>query len=385
MVAELRIVLFAADYGVGGAQNQLQQVARGLRELGHSVRLVSLFPGQAIKSESPQPLLGASRGVAGIHDVLRLAPTRLHEAVSRCKGDVVYSQLYRANVVAGLYAGISGAAPWVCGIRSGVARVGPSRALWRKGNALLSNRAAAVLANSHSGLLEHGGVGFDISKGMVIRNGVDLRMFTIDNDAGNGMKRSLECPEDAVLVGCVGRLDPVKDHKTFLRACATARGLTRRRLRVLCVGDGPPRRQSALKNVARRLGLERMISFVSHCDDMPALYNALDVLCLASRSEGCPNALLEAMACGVSCVSTDVGDARQILGGLGTVVGIGAHHAMGPAIAHAAGLQTEAHAWRRRRHVSTLYSAERAHRATSTLFIELVELNRNRVDNSIRQ
>ena len=69
---------------------------------------------------------------------------------------------------------------------------------------------------------------------------------------------------------------------------------------------------------AVRLGLEQQIVWAGERSDMVGVYNALDLLCLSSVSEGFPNVLAEAMACGKTVVTTDVGDARLILGDLVT-------------------------------------------------------------------
>jgi len=123
------------------------------------------------------------------------------------------------------------------------------------------------------------------------------------------------------LIGLVGRLDPIKGHPVFLEA---ARILAAKRadLVFVCVGDGPEPYRRQLRRLGAELGLgERLIWAGSRAyGDMPDVYNALDLLCLASHSEGLGNVIGEAMACGVPCVATRVGGVPEVIGGLGITV-----------------------------------------------------------------
>jgi glycosyltransferase involved in cell wall biosynthesis len=112
----------------------------------------------------------------------------------------------------------------------------------------------------------------------------------------------------------------MKDHATFLRAAAKlVSGVPN--LRVVIVGDGDNALRTRLTEQATALGLMQHIVWHGPEHDMPRLYPALDVLCLTSAwGEGFPNVVGEAMACGVPCVVTDVGDAAHVVGEAGRVV-----------------------------------------------------------------
>ena len=134
---------------------------------------------------------------------------------------------------------------------------------------------------------------------------------------------------DAVLVGIVGRLTEIKNHRLFLDAAALYKKnrTDDRRVRFLVVGDGELR--GALEDYARSLGLgERDVLFTGSRRDPENFYAALDLVALTSRNEGTPLTLIEAMACERAVVATAVGGVVDLLGapesGRGGEIGGGA-------------------------------------------------------------
>lgn len=138
-----------------------------------------------------------------------------------------------------------------------------------------------------------------------IPNGVDTRRFApAPLQQRLDSRRELGLDDDAVVFGCVARLQPVKRHVDLVDAFADVyRTLPQARL--VLVGDGP-----LLPEITARiqsLGVADAVSLLSSRDDVDALLPALDVLVLPSSSEGMSNAILEAMACGLPVVATAVG------------------------------------------------------------------------------
>jgi glycosyltransferase involved in cell wall biosynthesis len=89
-------------------------------------------------------------------------------------------------------------------------------------------------------------------------------------------------------------------------------------VRFVCIGEGPEERR--LKRLASELGIQEELQFAGPTRDPVASLNGLDICCSPSLSEGFSNSIAEAMACGVPCVVTDVGDSARIVGDLGIVV-----------------------------------------------------------------
>lgn len=145
----------------------------------------------------------------------------------------------------------------------------------------------------------------------VVPNGVDASLFHPHPAGGEAVRKHVGCASGERLVVCVGRLERVKGHDVLLEALGVlARAV---RVRLVIVGDGE--RRDELERLAIRRGVADRVLFtgsVPH-DTLSAWYSAADVFCLPSRSEGHPNSLVEALACGVPAVASAVGAAGEVL------------------------------------------------------------------------
>jgi glycosyltransferase involved in cell wall biosynthesis len=144
----------------------------------------------------------------------------------------------------------------------------------------------------------------------VVHNGVDLSRFppfALDRTAA---RAALGLPPARRLVAQVGRLAPQKDYPTYLRA---ATNLAMRYVDVdfLVIGDGPD--GESLRRLAAELGIAERVHWLGLRHDVPAVLAGVDVLVLASRYEGLPNVVIEAMAAGAAVVATDVGGCRELV------------------------------------------------------------------------
>jgi glycosyltransferase involved in cell wall biosynthesis len=148
---------------------------------------------------------------------------------------------------------------------------------------------------------------------IVIRNGVDTRRFTPRAD-GTGVRRELCVESGTLLIGSVGRLEPVKGYDRMIEAFAVlcGGGTEAEDVRLVLVGDGSER--SALEDRAQALGLGASVHFLGWRDDVIEVLAALDIFSMSSLSEGTSVSLLEAMSVGICPVVTDVGGNSAVLG-----------------------------------------------------------------------
>lgn len=140
-----------------------------------------------------------------------------------------------------------------------------------------------------------------------IYNGVDTDAFSPGGK--EEARRALEIRDSALVIGTVGRLDPVKDHRGLLEAFGRVARLPHAQLVV--VGDGPGRAE--LERGRQALGLDGRVLILGERQDVAGILRALDVFALPSLGEGISNALLEAMASGLPVVATRVGGNPELV------------------------------------------------------------------------
>jgi glycosyltransferase involved in cell wall biosynthesis len=186
--------------------------------------------------------------------------------------------------------------------------------------ALLSGRPDAIVVNSHSGQSDHKSIGYRPKRWVNIPNGVDLERFRPRPEEQAALRTRLRLDPNAITIGMVARDHPMKDVDTFLSAASVIRKSCADVQFVLC-GDGFVADNAVLTTTIAKLGLDRRVFRLGRRTDMEMIYPALDILTLCSiYGEGFPNVLCEAMACGVPCVATDIGDSAEIIGDCGAIV-----------------------------------------------------------------
>jgi sugar transferase (PEP-CTERM/EpsH1 system associated) len=145
-------------------------------------------------------------------------------------------------------------------------------------------------------------------KVITIQNGVDVSRFGIGSSAE--ARQRLGISGDRLVIGTVGRLDPVKDQAGLIEAFSRLRGKHSEALLVI-VGDGPCR--EPLAELTARLGLQDRVLLLGERRDIPEILMALDVFVLPSVAEGMSNTVLEAMASGLPVVATRVGGSPELV------------------------------------------------------------------------
>jgi glycosyltransferase involved in cell wall biosynthesis len=354
-----KIVFLTRRLDVGGAQRQLVELALGLHAAGWRVVVATFYGGGALAAQlAAAGVTTVSLGKSGRWDIFAFA-ARLLRLLRRERPDIVHGYLDTSNVLLALLRPFLGGSRVVWGIRASnmdLTHYDRLAAVESRFARALSRYADLLICNSEAGRSYHVARGYPAERMVVIPNGVDVQRFAPDEDARRALRAEWGLTPDDVLLGLVARLDPMKDHRSFLAAAARV-ATTHPRARFVCVGDGPAEYRDALQREASTLGLGRRLTWAGARGDMPAVYNALDIaVSSSSYGEGFSNSIVEAMATGVPCVVTDVGDSATIVGALGWVAPPGNSAALADAMTRAIGaLPSDGKA--NREHVSRAYSS----------------------------
>jgi len=182
----------------------------------------------------------------------------------------------------------------------------------------LSPRPDVVLANSQSGLRFHKALGYRPRRWLYAPNALDLSEFRPDPTARTWLRGELRLGSDAILVGLIARFQPVKDHYPFIEAARLL--AVDPAINFVLVGLDVGGENRNLVRMIKCTGLEDRFYLLGQRADVSRITAGLDLSCSSSHSEGSSNVIAEAMACGVACVATDVGDASFVLQDLGKIV-----------------------------------------------------------------
>jgi glycosyltransferase involved in cell wall biosynthesis len=304
----------------GGAERQLVNLLRGSKGIPIQHEVVSLLDagvyGRDIRATGANlHTLNLARN--------RFSPSalfRLASLIHRSRPDIVQTWLYHADLIGLLAARLAGRAPVVWTLRSSqleLQHYSKLTGLTIKTLSRLSRWPAAILSNSTAGMNAHLAFGYRPRWSRIIPNGIDTNTFQPSVSAREEVRAELGIGADTPLVGCIARCDPMKDHLNVFSAFARVAGDAR----LLLAGKGtePGNHKLSSQIHLGGLGPEQVIRLGDR-RDTHRIIAALDILVLGSAfGEGFPNALGEAMACGVPSVATDVGDNAAIIGACGRV------------------------------------------------------------------
>ncbi|CAB3741455.1 glycosyltransferase family 4 protein [Achromobacter denitrificans] len=320
----LRVLHVITGLGQGGAESVLFRLAT-YPEAGVEHTVISLTDegiyGERLRAAGVAVrALGMKRGrvtLGGFMELRRL--------IADARPDAVQTWMYHADLIGGLAARLAGVRAIAWGIRNSgehLERSSRSARLVLRACALLSGRVPkAIVCAAQKAAQRHADKGYRRDRLVVISNGYDLSRYTPDAAARARARAEWGVVGDAPVIGCVARWDPLKDHANLLRAVAAlVRDGRDAGLRCVLIGRGMTADNPELGALIDRLGLRERLVLAGPSDDVPAAMNGLDLHVLSSCAEGFPNVVAEAMACGVYCVVTDVGDAAYIVGDTGVVV-----------------------------------------------------------------
>jgi glycosyltransferase involved in cell wall biosynthesis len=374
----------------GGAERQLVTLLEELDKSRFQPIVVTYYP-DGKWEESVQAMEGVHYFCLNLANRFDLPGMlfRLAKIIRSTDPAIVYGLLGDACLLALLHGRTLGHRKVIWGLRStnmDFSQYSLSSGWIYRLNAYLSKRVDRIIANSWTGSKYHVGQGYARDRIVVICNGIDTEHFRPQPEKGADLKQTWGVGHEIPLIGRVGRLDPMKDYPTFLKAAAILTG-RRPDVRFVIVGGGPDQMLNDLKALSDSLGLDERVLWLGPREDLPAIYSACAFTSSSSsfgegfpnvvaESLACPNVVAESLACEVPCVATDVGDSARVVGPGGIIV-----PAKNPAILAEAWEQILSMPQEKRRqmgqqgrkHIVKNFSTQQMVHATEKIFLDVVE------------
>ena len=300
----LRIDMILPSMQAGGMEVFVVQLSAALADRGHKVRILTT------DSLGPVTELAASRGIPTVFCAAAgkkaiLYPRLLTQEIKRNAPHVVHTHTgaWNKGILAARLAHVHCTVHTIHGLheRNPIkARLLEAIASRFTSHVTIVSESLRSSAPSHSSI-------------RLINNGI-LPFELLDSKQS---RESLGIPSSSLVIGTIGRLAPVKNHRVLLSAF---RDLYTRlpHSRLVIFGEGSE--EGSLRELAEDSGVKEVVHFFGQRSDARAFLRALDVFCLPSLSEGTSIALLEAMYASVPVVASDVGDSATVLDGLGILV-----------------------------------------------------------------
>jgi glycosyltransferase involved in cell wall biosynthesis len=310
---------------VGGAEAMLAKLLEaGFEDALLAPQVLSLMaPGRMAARVAAQGVPIATLGMAqGRPSLAALA--RLRDQLRKTPPALVQGWMHHGNLVASLAGAMTGRqVPVLWNIRHSLVDIGLekplSRAVLRVGR-MLSGTPDAIIYNSEIAAQQYRRFGFTPDRAIIIPNGFDCDRFQPRAGAGPALRRRFGIDPEPVLVAMVARQHPMKDTANLVEAIGLARAAGHD-LHLLLVGTGTDAPAPALAaRLARTMPPDRL-TLAGELADVSDWLSGVDIVALPSAwGEAFPNILGEAMASGVPCVATDVGDSALIVGENGRIV-----------------------------------------------------------------
>lgn len=236
--------------------------------------------------------------------------------IRREQPDIVQTWMYHADLLGGLAARLAGRRNIVWGVRRTALSFNDmaQTALVMKICAVLSHWVPRrIICVAEAARTAHIEAGYCARSMVVIPNGFDFSLLSATLEQRLSLRRASNFNDGDVVIGTVGRFHPDKGQLNFVKAASIV-SQQRANVKFLMVGRGCDKDNTSLLDWLTHYGLLDRFVLLGERKDVPVCLAAMDIFCMPSRTEGFPNGLGEAMAMGLPCVATRVGDTHLLAG-----------------------------------------------------------------------
>jgi len=295
--------------GVGGAEMMLSRLIQATEQQYQHVIIALMKTSKVYQSTLDRCQTHYALGWNGLNTFGTIQ--KLRALLKQLTPQTVQCWMYHANVLTSLSViGLKQKPKVIWGIHHSLASPkdeSMSTKLALGLSKLLSKQPQAIIYCAHSAMQQHQAFGFQKPNSHVIANGVYLDRFQPNPEL-----------HDPVVIGFAGRYHPAKGYPYLFETLAK---LKDQPIVFKIAGGGASFNNPEVKALFEQYQLDQnKVELLDQVSDMPAFYQSIDAFLMTSITEGFPNVLVEAMASGLPCISTDVGDASYIVQEMGSIV-----------------------------------------------------------------
>ncbi|MBI9051225.1 MAG: glycosyltransferase [Anaerolineaceae bacterium] len=319
----MRVAHVITGLKIGGAEMMLSRLVREHKKIGIESIVFSLDSDGELKSVIQQLGIEVVDLRFSRNRLNLLGIWRLRNAIKEWNPDLIQCWMYHANLFGLISSKFAGNFPVLWNIRNSTLDSKTSSSITifiMRVGAFLSSIPEKIITCSKIAQQVHVEIGYRESNFELVHNGFDTDVFAPDIHWRTEIRNTINVKEDEKVIGIIGRYDPQKDYSTFLHAVKILGNHSSMIHCILC-GSSVDDQNAELMKLIELFGIQKQVHLLGYRADIKHIHQSLDILVSSSAyGEAFPNVIAEAMACGVPCVATDVGDSRFLIGDTGKVV-----------------------------------------------------------------
>lgn len=317
-VKKIKLLLVIRSLDVGGAERQFIELVKNINKDKFKVYVCTMYGGiqeDIVKSIRNVDYYNLNK--KGRYDVFGFF-IRYSNLMKKINPDIIYSFMGEMNVFSYLCKPKKTKIIW--GFRASnidLSQYGkiPQLLFWLQKK--FSSKVNMIIANSYASIIYHKNHGFDMSKSIVIPNGIDIYKFRKNNEDREIFRNKYRLKDTDIAIGIVARIDYMKGYIVFSKAVEKLMQKFSN-VYVYSIGGGDENIKKECENILGEYN--NRFKWLGNQSNVENLYSGLDISVSSSFGEGFSNSIAEAMSCELPCVVTNVGDSAYIVDECGIVV-----------------------------------------------------------------